>query len=76
MSGFEDSARLASAWRARLAAGYTGPITVELRPAGFAVILRRGDVVANVGTFHARYKADARAEQAARELGEATTEGW
>lgn len=66
-----DPVALAAAWRARTAAGYAGPVHVRLKPAGHAVTVTRGDVTYTAATYHARYKADAHAEQIARQLCEA-----
>lgn len=63
----DDSVTLAAAWRARVAAGYPGPISVRLTARGFAVLQLGGDgVCTRLAVEHARYRADARAEQYAR----------
>jgi hypothetical protein len=64
-----DDVELAAGWRARVARGYAGPVTVRPKPAGYSVTVHYASgVIAGVGTFRARYKADAEAERLARDI--------
>lgn len=75
----DDDPQLSSAWCARTAAGYIGPIAVELTPHGFDVIHHHPGtlgLVTRLATFHARYKAHAYAERTARGYDEPDDGGW